>query len=210
MTFLKNLKSKDSSLPKVLFILCITLLGVFLRIQYLQKSDFVINDGGMFYTMILDLQKNGYVLPRFTSYNFSQIPYAYPPLSFYVGAVLNQFLHIDLITIFRLYPLFFNILSIPAFYLLAKEITQINRQALLATAFYSILLPSYEWLISGGGLTRSPAHTYFILAFYFYLVYLRTRKWKSLIFSIFTAALMTLHHIEYCWMLVLSMALFHC
>lgn len=208
MTFIKKINSENSAISNFLFVICIILLGVFLRIQYLQKSDFVINDGGMFYTMILDLQKNNYILPKFTSYNFSQIPYAYPPLSFYCGAVLNQFFHIDLITIFRLYPLFFNILSIPAFYFLAKEITQNNRQALLASAFYAILLPSFEWLISGGGLTRSPAHTLFIIALWLYLAYLRTRRWKYLIFSILSASLMTLHHIEYCWVLVFSMILF--
>jgi len=208
MSFFKKINQDNPAVSNALFILCITLLGVFLRLQYLQKTDFAINDGGMFFTMIQDLQKNNYILPHFTSYNLSQIPYAYPPLSFYEGAFLNQFLHIDLISILRFYPLFFNILSIPAFYFLAREITRIDRQALIATAFYAILLPSFEWLISGGGLTRSPAHTLFIVALYLFLVFLRNRQWKVLIFSIVFASFMTLHHIEYCWMLAFSIVLF--
>ncbi|NMB55681.1 MAG: hypothetical protein GYA15_13380 [Leptolinea sp.] len=208
MTLIKKINKDNPAFSNFLFILAFTLLGVFLRLLFLQKSDFVINDGGMFYTMILDLQKNNFALPLFTSYNNSQIPFAYPPLSFYTGAAINQFLHIDLVTIFRIYPLFYNILSIPAVYFLAREITRNNRQALLSTGFYSILMPGYEWLISGGGLTRSPAHTLFIIAFTLYLVYIRNKQWKYLVFSIITASLMTLHHIEYCWMLVFSMVLF--
>ncbi len=205
---LKNKTINEKTLSNTLFIFAITLMGIFLRLQYYRTSDFVINDGGMFMTMIVDLEKNGFILPKFTSYNFSQIPYAYPPLSFYSGAVLNQFLHINLITLFRLYPLFYNILSIPAIYFMAREISRNNRQSMLATAFYAILLPGFEWLISGGGLTRSPAHTLFIVAFTLYLAFVRTKKRKFLFWSIITASLMTLHHIEYCWMLVFSMVLF--
>jgi hypothetical protein len=208
MSFFKKINKENPAVSNALIVLCITLLGVFLRLQYLQKTDFAINDGGMFFTMIQDLQNNNYILPHFTSYNLSHIPYAYPPLSFYEGAILNQILHIDLITILRFYPIFFNILSIPAFYFLAREITHIDRQALIATAFYVILLPSFEWLISGGGLTRSPAHSLFIAALYLFLVFLRTRKTRILIFSIITAACMTLHHIEYCWVLAFSIVVF--
>lgn len=208
MFSLPQQEEKRLELANTFIILAITLLGTFLRFQYLQKSDFVINDGGMFYTMILDLERNNYLLPMFTSYNQSQIPFAYPPLSFYEGAFINQFLHVDLITIFRWYPLIFNILSIPAVYFLSMEIVRKTKQAIISTGFYAILLPGFEWLISGGGLTRSPAHTFFIISFTLYLAFLRTREKKHLIFSIFTGALMTLHHIEYCWMLVFSSVLF--
>lgn len=198
----------EKSVATALFVFILTMLGIFLRLLYLQKGNFILNDGGLFYTMILDLEKDNFLLPQFTSYNNSQIPYAYPPLSFYSGAILHKLLDIDLITIFRLYPLFFNILSIPAIFFLAMEITRNNRQAILATGFYAILLSGFEWLISGGGLTRSPAHTFFIISFTLFLAYLRTRRKTIFIFSIISASLMTLHHIEYCWMLVFSMVLF--
>jgi hypothetical protein len=208
MTLFKKIDKDNPAISTMLFLLCITLLGTFLRFLYLQKSDFIMNDGGMFYTMILDLEKNGFTLPFYTSYNLSQIPYAYPPLSFYTGAFLHQILHINLVTVFRFYPLFFNVLSIPAFFFLAHEITLNNRQSLLATAFYAMLLPGYEWLISGGGLTRSPAHTLFIIAFFLFLSYLRTKKKKYLILSIIAAILMSYHHLEYCWILAFSIAVY--
>ena len=50
---------------------------------------FPLNDGGMFLVMIRDLRLNGFALPAFTSYNLSNIPFAYPPLGLYAGAILN-------------------------------------------------------------------------------------------------------------------------
>lgn len=74
MTNFGKKASSISDISNLLIILAITMLGTFLRWQYLGKGDFILNDGGMFYTMILDLEKNGFALPEFTSYNISQIP----------------------------------------------------------------------------------------------------------------------------------------
>ncbi len=186
----------------------VTLAGLCLRLFYITRSDFVLNDGGMFYTMIVDLQKNNFSLPLYVSYNQSQIPFVYPPLSFYLVAILNEWLHIDHITILRFLPLFFNILSIPAFFFLAFEILHDKNKALLAAAFYAIIPTGYEWLISGGGLTRSPAQLFFILSLYFYLAFLNRQKKTNLVVSILCAALMMLHHLEYGVLTGISIALF--
>lgn len=209
MDSLNRFLQKKSWVTTLFLLIIITVMGSFLRIRYLAGSDFPLNDGGMFYSMILDLQANHYQLPAFTSYNLSNIPYAYPPLSFYTVGFLNQYLSINLLALFRFYPLFFNILSIPLFYFLARELSHQNKfRSIIATAFYAILLSSYEWLIIGGGLTRSPAQTFFICALTFYLVYLRTSQRKFFVISVSFAALMTSHHLEYAWMLAFSIVLF--
>jgi hypothetical protein len=203
-----QLDVKNSLFITTFVLFLILIAGTFIRLLYIQKTHFPMNDGGFFYVMIRDLQQNKYHLPEFTSYNFINIPFAYPPLSFYSVALLNQFLHIDLLTFFRFYPLIFNLISIPAFFFLSNEITRNVRISLIATAFYAVLPPSYEWLISGGGLTRSPAQTYFIICLTLFLVYLRTTRKGWLFSSIVVAALMTLHHLEYTWFLVWSMIVF--
>jgi len=182
--------------------------GTLLRLQYLNKFQFPMNDGGLFYTMIQDLLNNGFSLPTYTSYNNLNIPFAYPPLSFYLAAWINQVFHLDLLTVIRFFPLVYNLASIPAFYMLSKELTENDRTALLAAAFYAVLNPAYEWLISGGGLTRSPAHTFFIVSLALFLAYLRTSRKRFFFLSMLSAALMTLHHIEYTWMLMYSVAIF--
>lgn len=203
-------KEKNASLfsSPVTGLLFVTIAGLCLRLFYITRSDFVLNDGGMFYTMILDLQKDNFSLPLYISYNQSQIPFLYPPLSFYMAGYLNEWVHIDHITILRFLPLIFNVLSVPAFFFLAFEILHDNGQALLAAAFYAIIPTGYEWLISGGGLTRSPAQLFFILSLYFYLAFLNRNKKTNLYVSILCAALMMMHHLEYGVLTGLSIALF--
>jgi hypothetical protein len=193
----------------LLMLTLITIMGAFLRLRYLSVSNFPLNDGGMFYAMIRDLQQNGFHLPPVTTYNNASIPYAYPPLSFYAVGLLNQYLHFDLLQLFRIYPLVYNLISIPLVYLLVRELSKSNQMvSLIATAFYASLVSSFEWLIIGGGLTRSPAHTYFIAAMTLYLVFLRTGRKKYFAFSAVCAALMTCHHLEYTWFLCFSLAIF--
>lgn len=208
MQFTQNLEKKAPWIGTAVILFLVLLLGTFLRLQFINKSSFPMNDGGFFYTAIRDLQQNGFHLPKYTTYNFLNIPYAYPPLSLYAAAWINQFLKVDLLTIFLYFPLIFNLISIPAFYFLSKELVENQRSALLATAFYAILNPGYEWLISGGGLTRSPAHTYFIISLTLFLVFLRTSKKWIFILSIIAGALVTLHHLEYTWVLAYSVVIF--
>ena len=133
MLFVRKLEKKFPWIDKAILLMLILFLGTFLRLQYINKSSFPMNDGGFFYVMIRDLQQNSYHLPQFTTYNFLNIPYAYPPLSLYESAWLNQYLHIDLIKIFLYYPLVFNLLSIIAFYFLSKELGETPTSALLAS-----------------------------------------------------------------------------
>lgn len=208
MLFVQKLEKKFPWIDKAIILLLILFLGAFLRLQYINKTSFPMNDGGFFYVMIRDLQQNGYRLPQFTTYNFLNIPYAYPPLSLYESAWLNQYLHIDLLKVFLYYPLVFNLFSILAFYFLSRELVEDSRSALLATVFYAILASGYEWLISGGGLTRSPAHMLYLISLTFFLIYLRSSKKWAFIISVVAGALMTLHHIEYSWLLAYGVVLF--
>ena len=65
-------------------------LGFLVRFLHVTAlgQGFPLNDGGMFYAMVEDLRAAGYALPAETSYNGGDIPYVYPPFSFYVAAVL--------------------------------------------------------------------------------------------------------------------------
>ncbi len=207
-TLNSRLEEKVPWLTTALLLALATGLGFFLRWQFFSKSDFVMNDGGLFYRMAQDLIANGFRLPATTTYNNSQIPFAYPFLSMYAAAFSAQYLHIDLVQFFRFYPLIFNLASIPAYYFLAKELTQDRPIAYLATTIYAISLPAYEWLIVGGGLTRSPAHTYFVVSLTLFLVYIRTNRRLLLGLAVLFAGLMVMHHIEYGWLYALSVVLF--
>jgi hypothetical protein len=57
-------------------------------------------------------------------------------------------------------------------------------------------------------LTRSPAQLFFILSLFFFITYTNRHKKSSLFLSIFCASLMTLHHLEYCLLLAISIVVF--
>jgi hypothetical protein len=188
----------------------ITLFGALLRWKFLTGSTFPVNDGGMFYSMVNDLIANHFRLPLITTYNQAGIPFTYPPLSFYILGFLHQTAGIDLLALFKYYGVIFNLLSIPAFFLLARELTgRRDLESYAATAFYAFLVSGYDWLIAGGGVTRSPAHTFMILALALYLLYLRTgRRWYW-IGSAVCGGLIALHHLEYLWLFCLTLLIFN-
>ena len=63
------------------------LVGAFMRFNPTLLAGFAINDGGMFAVMVDDLKASHYILPAFTTYNHLNIPFAYPPLGFYLGRI---------------------------------------------------------------------------------------------------------------------------
>src|SRR5690349_21748697 len=100
----------------------ITLIGLFIRLSPALSTSFPLNDGGLFYKMMLDLQENHFVLPLYTSYNNAQLPFAYPPLAFYIYAVLSSLMHVPVIKLMQFAPAIISALTIPAFFLFAREV----------------------------------------------------------------------------------------
>ncbi|MFT3891317.1 MAG: hypothetical protein QM730_06755 [Anaerolineales bacterium] len=139
------------------------LFGAFVRIYPVWMAGFPVNDGGMFYQMVQDLVSAGFRLPTYTTYNQLNIPFAYPPLPFYLAGFVHHFLQIPLMDVIRWLPMLVSILTIPAFYWLARIVLSSEDKAVIATLFFAFMPRSFEWLIMGGGLTRAPASLFFIL-----------------------------------------------
>ena len=105
------------------FFLILTLVfGIAVRILPLLRVDFPLVDGGMFYSMIKDLQTANFSLPMFTTYNNAQIPFAYPPLAFYLAGILNAATNISILNILQWMPVIVTILNIPLFFYFAKQV----------------------------------------------------------------------------------------
>lgn len=163
-------------------LLIIVVIGAFLRLAPVLASDFPLNDGGMFLTMAEELRANGYLLPRYSSYNDLQIPYAYPPLGFYLTAIISSLAGISLTDVLRFVPALVSVATIPVAFAIGREIFRDSRMALATAAFFSFAPRSYEWLVGGGGITRGPA---FLLAMVAVLIALRMHsapsRWKPFI-----------------------------
>lgn len=186
----------DRRVLTILLILLALLFGTFVRVMPVLQAGFPLNDGGLFYTMASDLQKAGYALPAVTTYNRLDIPYAYPPLPFYLITLIRTITGANLLDLIRWLPVIFSLLTIPAFLLLAQALLGDNLKAALATVIYALLPRSYEWVIMGGGVTRAPAALFLILMTWGVYRLFHSGGWKFYLVTILSAALVVLTHPE--------------
>ena len=146
--------SNNSSRWANLILFFSILFGAIVRFAPTIISGGPINDGGMFYVMIKDLELNHFLIPVFTTYNHQNIPFAYPPFSFYFGGFLNS-LGIPIIDLIRWLPPVVSTFSIIAFYWMACLILDSKSRATLATAAYALMPRTFSWYVMGGGLSRT-------------------------------------------------------
>ncbi|RLD09102.1 MAG: hypothetical protein DRI65_00345 [Chloroflexota bacterium] len=164
----QNIKFDERFLSLIVLLLAI-LLGIIVRWNFIAGSEFPINDGGFFYTMVSDLIANNFRLPKFTSYNLAEIPFAYPPLAFYLIGGINKITRLPIIELIHYLPFGISILTIPAFYFASKIFfpEELFYRA-LATYIFATLPRTFEWFVMGGGITRSLGFIFALLALAFY------------------------------------------
>src|SRR5688572_437439 len=169
------------------------LFGIIVRFYPVITNGFPLNDGGMFYTMVQDLKANGYALTQFTTYNDSEIPFAYPPLGFYIASFLGLIFDSDL-SAFLYLPAFINSLSIIIFYLFAKETLDSRLTASLATLIYALSPRAFLWQVMGGGITRAFGLLFLLLMLWQTIQLFRNYQNKHLILTILFGALAIMSH----------------
>jgi len=187
-------------------------LGGFVRFVFLSSGDFPLNDGGLFYVMAQDIARSGYALPVASSYNGIGMPYAYPPLGFYLAALFSN--AYSLIDVVRFLPALINLLTILAFYGLARTILKSPAQSMMATFTFAMLPRAFKFLIMGGGLSRSPGFLFAILLMQqAYLLYtvdstVASGKRRHLLLAILFGVLTVLSHPEMALYAAVSSCLF--
>src|SRR6185503_4471779 len=146
-----------------LILMLAVFIGAFMRFNPTLLAGFAINDGGMFAVMVDDLKASHYVLPAFTTYNHLNIPFAYPPIGFYLGRIAADLFGLSAPEALRWVPAFFAALSVPAFYWLALRLLKDKYYAALSTFFFALMPRALSWFVMGGGLTRSPGQFFMLL-----------------------------------------------
>lgn len=186
--------SRDETAILILF--AALLFGGIFRLLPSSLAGFPVNDGGMFYVMMKDLQANHYIPPFFTSYNQLNIPFAYPPLAFYIGAGLSDLLGISLIQILQWLPAIINTACIPALYFLAKELTGDKFTSAVAALVFALTPHLNAWLSVGGGLTRSLGTLFLIVTILYAYKLLAKNESRAIPGIIFFGSLTILSHTE--------------
>lgn len=157
--------NRKLDLPALLVFTAV-LFGAIVRFYPAIANGFPLNDGGMFYTMVQDLQANGFKLPEYTTYNQADIPFAYPPFGFYAAALLSALGPGSDLWVFLYLPALVNSLSIVAFYLFARETLNSRLTAALATILYALSSRAFLWQVMGGGITRAFGILFLLLMFW--------------------------------------------
>src|SRR5919202_168179 len=183
-------------------------LAAAVRIRPFVTTDWPLNDGGMFATAISEIVRNGYALPATLDYNGQTIPFAYPPLAFYIAAVVSQLGQIAPVDVLRVLPFLFSCLSVAAFYRLARRLLSDDRAVIAATTGFGLVPSGWIWMVMGGGLTRGLGLALCLLALANIAAVLETPTRRGIVVSGVLAGLTLLTHIEFAWALAFSAAVF--
>jgi hypothetical protein len=155
---------KVSSGRSATMLLVVTLAAVVgLRLYLLASTDFPINDGGLFYEFIRSTAAVFPAIPERVVYNGFSLPFGYPPLGFWAGALLTK-LGFDPLGIVRVLPILMNILYSLLFALLLLRSGHSRLFTALALLFFLASVRSYEWLVMGGGISRGFGSIFMLLA----------------------------------------------
>lgn len=183
-------------------------LGFGIRAAHILHTSFPLNDGGLFYAMVQDLQDAAFRLPETTSYNASSLPFTYSPLGLYLAGLLDNITPFSLMDLFRLLPLVYTTGSVFAFYLLARRILP-SQTAIVAATFAFALVPrSFIWLLMGGGVTRGLGLFLALLALHEVHRTFTTFKWRYALTASVLCGATVLTHLETGWFLAFSCAIF--
>lgn len=141
---------------------------------------FPIGDGGLFALMSELIGRHGFHVPAHVPYyGLHGVPFAYPPLAFYVMAVFTRVVYVDPLFYIRFAPLVLMAIFIPVFYTFARTVLQSRVGALAATV---LLLTSPEFLGGNGetaGFVRLLALIFAFLTFLAASSAFKTGSWSA-------------------------------
>jgi len=149
------------------------LVGIAFRVYHLFIIGFEVpfNLGGLFYQMSTEIIKNGFLLPASIPYYFpGGLPFAYPPLPFYIQAIIIKLFSPSPFFTVNALPPFFSILSLVAFCFLAQKVIQQKAGVVGAVFTFSIIPIAFSEQIEAMGLAES-AGTLFLTLYLLSLVW---------------------------------------
>ena len=153
------------------YILIILAAGVFVRILHLFFISFAapFHLGGLYYEFSRQIILNHFVLPvNIPYYSPGGIPFAYPPLSFYLQAVILKLFSPPLFVTVDLLPPLLAALSVPVFYWMVVQLTEDHKVQAACLLAFALMPSAFVNQIEGAGLAEA-CGTLALLAFLGYL-----------------------------------------
>jgi hypothetical protein len=135
--------------------LCIYLL-------YLATHPYPAYGAGLYLKIAESISSHGYGLPAtIPGYTAGGVPFAYPPLAFYLAAVVRDLTGVGAIAYSRFVPGLFVTATLVPYYFLATDLLGSPRRGGVATLLFAGTPAVLQWHLSAGGVVRGLA---FLLA----------------------------------------------
>jgi len=182
-------KKKIQPLSYILIIL----IGIILRTYHLFIVGFSKpwRFGGLYLEFARQIYLNNYAFSeRIPYYTLGGLPFAYPPLPFYIESFLVFTLGFPEFLIVNLLPVVLSVLSLIMFYVLIIKFFKNQYAQLISLAFYSLFPICYAEQLEGAGLAESFGTLFIILLILaFWYTYKKPYQIPRLLLTAFTWAL---------------------
>jgi hypothetical protein len=171
---------------------------------YLATNPYPAYGAGLYVQIAEEIGAHGYGLPAaIPGYTGNGVPFAYPPLQFYVLAVLLD-LGGDPLAIARLVPAVGYLASIVPVYLLGREYTGSRPAGAAAAVAVAVNPQLIQWHLSAGGVVRAYAFLYALTAIYAGYRAFGTRSPRALAVGAVAFGATVLSHPTYALFVVVS------
>jgi hypothetical protein len=181
------------------------LSAVLLFYFYLRSHPYPSFGAGLYLLIAERISEAGYALPKtIPYYTEGGVPLSYPPLMFYVVALIQDLTGVDPVTITRFLPGIVTVVYLVPLYLLSRDLLNSRPQAALASLIVAVSPPVLQWHISAGGIVRAPAFLFALTGIYSGLRLYRDRDQRWVVHSLVLFTLTVLTHPVYTVFFALS------
>ncbi|WP_129114577.1 6-pyruvoyl-tetrahydropterin synthase-related protein [Halegenticoccus tardaugens] len=186
----------------------VLIAGVAVYLVYLATHQYPGFGAGLYMQIAEEIVGHGYGFPeRIPYYTADGVPFAYPPLMFYVSAVILDLTGVDPITLSRFLPGLVTIAYLVPIYLLVRDVRNSRPEATAAALLVAVNPQILKWHISAGGVVRAPAVFFALCGIYagYHLFRSGERRWLVASLVLFTLTVLT--HPTYTLFFVLTFLL---
>lgn len=167
-------------------------------LSYLAIYSYPVHGAGLYLAIAEQISEHGYRLPRtIPHYTADGVPFAYPPLMFYVIAAFRDGVGIDPIALTRYLPGLITIAYLVPYYYTAKELLESPSHAGIATVLLFVTPVVLKWHLAAGGIVRAAAFLFVLTGLYTGLHLFKTGDRRWLLPSVVLFALTVLTHPVY-------------
>jgi hypothetical protein len=147
---------------------CILIICAYLYFFNSFRYSFPVGYSGLYALMAEELKSNSFRLPwTIPFYGPGGIPYAYPPLGFYLEAISTNIFHVSTFTYLRFIPPSLTIVFIVLDYILIRKIASSRLIAIIGISLTASAGPIYEYHVEAAGMVRALALIFAITSLIF-------------------------------------------